>query len=357
MAFPILPDAGQPPVAAATAGAAAYRPLVADTSRFLTVRGLRYHLRVWDTPALSSSPQGAGAATQEPQPPMLLLLHGWMDVSASFQFVVDALKAPWRVVAPDWRGFGLSEGSPGREWAIDSYAFADYLGDLDALVDALSPDAPVRLVAHSMGGNVATLYAGIRPHRVAGLVNLEGFGLPETDPAKAVGRYRRWLDELKEPVSLRPFATLDQVATRLMKTNPRLPLDKARFLAGHWARPVLAAEQGTLAREGAREEAQEGARGGAGYRLRADPAHKRINPVPYRVDEALSCWAAIGAPVLWVTSGDRDSFHEFTKTPKYRGRLTAIPRLREVDVADAGHMLHHDQPDVVAGLIEDFFTR
>jgi pimeloyl-ACP methyl ester carboxylesterase len=124
-----------------------------------------------------------------------------------------------------------------------------------------------------------------------------------------------------------------------MKTNPRLPADKARFLASHWAQPLRDAE------------------GHAYYVLRADPAHKRINPVPYRVDEALSCWAAAEAPVLWVASKERDAFHEFTKSEDYRRRLAVIRRLREVNVADAGHMLHHDQPGHIAGLIEDFFSR
>ncbi|MBA3478921.1 MAG: alpha/beta hydrolase [Lautropia sp.] len=344
------PAAAAPSVAIASGGSGAtphaYRPRVDDTSRYVTVRGLRYHLRVWETQARGTlsgegPPGGEQAGREATPPPTLVMLHGWMDVSASFQFVVDALQGRWRVVAPDWRGFGLTEGSPGKERAVDSYAFADYLGDLDALLDGLCPDEPVRLVAHSMGGNVAMLYAGIRPQRVAGVVNLEGFGLPETDPAKAVGRYRRWLDELKEPSSLRPFSSLEEVAARLMKTNPRLPRDKAGFLAGHWARPVDAARHP----------------GGGPWSLRADPAHKRINPVPYRVDEALSCWAAIEAPVLWVASRDRDSFHEFTRAATYRRRLAVIRRLREVEIADAGHMVHHDQPAVIGRLIEDFFSR
>jgi pimeloyl-ACP methyl ester carboxylesterase len=318
-----------------------YLPRVDSESRFVPVRGLRYHLRTWQTAEGGGTPGQVDLAgadrSASVQPPLLLLLHGWMDVSASFQFVVDELQKGWQVVAPDWRGFGLSEGSPGSEHAVDCYAFADYLGDLDALLDYLSPDAPVRIVAHSMGGNVAMLYAGIRPERVAALVNLEGFGLAGTEPSQAVDRYRRWLDQLKQPARLRPFASLEEVAARLIKTNPRLPLDKARFLAEHWARPLQPGQQG--------------------YALRADPAHKRVNPVLYRVDEALSCWAAIEAPVLWVASDRRDAFHEFTKTPEYRQRLTVIRRLEEVEVADAGHMLHHDQPGRIAGLIEEFVSR
>ena len=125
-------------------------------SHILNVRGLRYHVRTWGDTA----------------DPKLVLLHGWMDVSASFQFLVDALRRDWYVIAPDWRGFGLSE------WAPDGYWFPDYVADLDVLLRQLSPKAPVNLVGHSLGGNVAALYAGIRPARVARLVNLEGFGLP-----------------------------------------------------------------------------------------------------------------------------------------------------------------------------------
>ena len=255
-----------------------------------------------------------------------------MDVSASFQFVVDALAGGWRVVAPDWRGFGLSEALPGSATTVDSYAFVDYLGDLDALLAHLSPDQPVRLAAHSMGGNVATLYAGIRPERVAGLVNLEGFGMPATDPAQAVQRYRRWLGELREPIDFRSYPSLEAVAEKLIRNNPRLSLPKARFLARHWSRPD-----------------------GDGFRLQADPAHRRINPIPYRVDEVLSCWREITAPVLWVATTERGTFHQFTRTEEYRQRLTTIRRLIEVDVTDAGHMVHHDQPERIAGLVEEFF--
>ena len=118
--------------------------------------------------------------------PTLVMLHGWMDVGASFQFVVDALAGidgfERAIAAPDWRGFGLTEGPP-----VDSYWFPDYLGDLDALLDALSPHIPVDLAGHSMGGNAAMIYAGVRPQRVRRLVNLEGFGMP----AAAAERWRR----------------------------------------------------------------------------------------------------------------------------------------------------------------------
>ena len=102
----------------------------------------------------------------------LVALHGWMDVGASFQFLVDALVDDWHVVAPDLRGFGRSE------WQPQGYWFADYIADLDALLDQVSPDAPVRLLGHSLGGNIVMHYAGSRPARVHAVVSLEGFGIP-----------------------------------------------------------------------------------------------------------------------------------------------------------------------------------
>jgi pimeloyl-ACP methyl ester carboxylesterase len=140
----------------------------ASQSHILKVRGVRYHVRTWG----------------EDKSPKLVLLHGWMDVSASFQFLVDALQSDWYVIAPDWRGFGLSE------WAADGYWFADYIADLDVLLRELAPQEPVNLVGHSMGGNVAGLYAGARPSRIAKLALLEGFGLPRTAPSAAPERYR-----------------------------------------------------------------------------------------------------------------------------------------------------------------------
>lgn len=75
-----------------------------------------------------------------------MLLHGWMDVGASYQFTVDALQRERRIIAPDWRGFGLTTGAP-----VDHYVFADYLADLDLLLDHYAPGEAVDLVGHSMG--------------------------------------------------------------------------------------------------------------------------------------------------------------------------------------------------------------
>jgi pimeloyl-ACP methyl ester carboxylesterase len=132
-------------------------------SAFHTIRGLRYHVREW----------GKAGATP------VFLLHGWMDVAASFQFLVDCFAREWHVIAPDWRGFGLSE------WRPEGYWFPDYYADLEALLDLYQPGAPALVVGHSMGGVIGSMYAGIRPERVARLVSMEGLGLARHAPDQA----------------------------------------------------------------------------------------------------------------------------------------------------------------------------
>lgn len=293
----------------------AYQPIRASRSQFLQLRGLRHHVRTWDP-----DPSSPAAGT-------LVMLHGWMDVSASFQFVVDALAGNWQVIAPDWRGYGLTDRAP-----ADCYWFPDYLADLDAVLDALLPDGPVDLVGHSMGGNIAALYAGVRPQRVRTLVNLEGMGLAPSDPAEAPARYARWLDELREPARVRDFASRDEVAQRLMHNDPRLSASRAAFLSGHWARPAA----------------------GGRFELAGDPAHRIVNPILYRAEEATACWRAVTADVLLVLSAEYDHRHEFLRTPQYRERLRAFRSLTTVSVDDSGHMLHHDRPEEIARLIEGF---
>lgn len=300
-----------------------YVPRRAARSGFEIVRGLRLHLTHWGEPHLAT-----------PTRPALVLLHGWMDVGASYQFLVDALhelEGPGRwIVAPDWRGFGRSDAP-----AADSYWFPDYLGDLDVLLRALGIEGAVDLAGHSMGGNVVMSYAGVRPARVRRLVNLEGFGMPRTEPRHAPKRLAQWLDALAEPQSLKTYADLDEVAARLRKTNPRLPADKAQWLAPHWSRR---GDDGRL-------------------HILGDPAHKRPNPVLYRVDEILETWKLIAAPTLWVEAADSQPEtwwgHRYSRA-EFHERLAVVPHVEKHLLADCGHMLHHDQPQAVAALLAAF---
>jgi pimeloyl-ACP methyl ester carboxylesterase len=305
-----------------------YTVLRHPTSSFCPVRHHSYHVLNWGAEA-----ETAGAAP-------LVLVHGWMDVAASYQFMVDALPPELlqnrRIIAPDWRGYGKTSGPP-----TDNYWFPDYLADLDALLDSLCPDQAVDLVGHSMGGNVAMFYAGVRPERVRRLVNLEGFGMPPTVPAQAPTRYARWLDELKSlrsgDLALRPYADVSGVARRLMKTNPRLREDRANWLAGHWAAPNADGQWAIL----------------------GDAAHKVVNANLYQVPETLACYARISAPTLAVIASHTSLkmwFEGRYTLEEYRERLKSVQNVTVADLPDAGHMLHHDQPEALAALIGTFLS-
>ncbi|MBP8307438.1 MAG: alpha/beta hydrolase [Burkholderiaceae bacterium] len=309
--MPVLPTALQD-------SASTYLPRRASQSRFLMVRGLRYHVRIWE-------PDPARPCAGD-----LLMLHGWMDVGASFQFLVDAMAGNWRVLAPDWRGYGQTD----RPQA-DCYWFQDYLADMDELLRQLAGDAPMDIIGHSMGGNVSMLYAGIRPQRVRRLINLEGVGMRGASADKAPERYAQWMDELRAGARMHDYASHEEVAARLMKNNPRLAADKARFLAQHWS-----------------------AKGAGGrYEILGDPAHKHINPVLYRVDEVVACWRLISAPVLLVLADRTDQWHAFIESDEFRQRLSVVRSLEKTKLANTGHMLHHDQPLELARLVEAFLSR
>ncbi|WP_027995937.1 alpha/beta fold hydrolase [Simplicispira psychrophila] len=300
------------------------RPL---RSEYWPLRNLKYHVSHW------------GDAETHSDTMPLVLLHGWMDVGASFQFIVDAFSdafvAGRPIWAPDWRGFGRTQSLT----PTDHYIFADYLADLDQLLDHYAPNQQVDLVGHSMGGNIAMMYAGARPERVRRLINLEGFGLPATQPEDAPARYAQWMDELKKlergEIVLKPYDSAAGVAQRLMKTNPRLSRDKALWLAQHWASPNAQGQ----------------------WTILGDAAHKIVGSQLFRVDETLALYGAISAPTLSVHTNE-DSIAQWWKEEysmaEHYERLQAVPDCRIAVVENAGHMVHHDQPQAVAALIEAF---
>jgi pimeloyl-ACP methyl ester carboxylesterase len=291
-------------------------------SEFVPIRHLSYHVLQWGTPSPDKTP--------------LVMVHGWMDVAASFQFVIDALKNDHWVIAPDWRGYGLTD-TPNT----DNFFFPDYLADLDQLLDHYVGERQINLLGHSMGGHIATLYAGIRPERIHKLINLEGFGMPATRPAQAPGRLAKWMDELKAlhrgELNLKPYPSLEAVAQRLMKTNPRLGTDKAHWLAQHWAR---ANDQGE-------------------WRILGHAAHKVINAQLFKTDEAQAIYERITAPALCVVAST-DSMSQWWKDnytlAEFKQRIAVVPNLTHAMIEDAGHMLHHDQPEALARLIEEFLS-
>jgi pimeloyl-ACP methyl ester carboxylesterase len=285
-----------------------------STTERIALRGLDYNVRRW-------GPADA---------PRVFLLHGWMDTSATFQFVVDALRHDWQLIAPDWRGYGQST------WLNRPYWFPDYYADLDALLAHYAPDTPVRLVGHSMGANIASIYAGLRPQRVAQLAMLDFLGLKPPADADAPTVLGRWLDAQAAPPPVRAYADAAALARRLCDINPRLTPARAAFLAQHLAR----------------------ARSDGEVEIAGDPWHKIPAPAVYRIEDAMACWRRVRASALMLISGQGYVLDRFGDEPdELQRRLDCFADVRVLTVADAGHNLQHDQPEQVAQALEDFLTR
>lgn len=287
-----------------------YQPRRPGRHETRRIRGLDHHLIRW------------GPESDDP----VLVLHGYADCAASFQFVADEIAPTLPLCAIDWRGFGGSARNPGGYW------FPDYYADLEQFIDVLCPRKPARLVGHSMGANVAMIYAGVRPARVRRLVNLEGFGLPRTEPSQAPDRIGKWLDQQRDAAEFSDYADTAELSGRIMKRNPRLTPERAAWVAECWSAPKQ----------------------GGGVRLLTDPAHKLVNPYLYRREEMEACWRRIVAPVLLVVGAQSDLVARLGGEGGVEMFRLLVGDLQVEQVAGAGHMLHHEEPRAIARLIESF---
>jgi len=268
----------------------------------------------------------------------VIMVHGLGEHMGRYTHVALALnQAGYAVSGYDHVGHGLSTGVRG-----DMAASGQLVDDLKRVVmmhKQENASSPLVLLGHSMGGTVVSMYAGARPERIRRLINLEGFGLASTRPSQAPGRYAKWLNEVKAArqgeLNLRTYKDSEAVAQRLIKTNPRLSLDKALWLAQHWSKPNAQGE----------------------WEILGHPAHKVINPYLFRVEEMLAIYQSISAPVLNVEASENDLekwWQGKYKLEEFHERLKSIKDIRSVTIAQAGHMMHHDQPLDLAQHIEAF---
>ncbi|PPE74092.1 alpha/beta hydrolase [Solimonas fluminis] len=286
-------------------------PAPPSRSEFIRARGLRFHIRRWGAPGL----------------PLLFLGHGWLDVSATFDPVARILARRFQVLAPDWRGFGHSQ------WPQDGYWFPDYVADFEAIADHYSPDEPLTLVGHSMGAQILSLYAGLRPERVKQLVCLDGLFLPDMAADTAPRRLARWLGQVRGPGREKTYESFEFLASRVQAQHPQLSPERALFIARCWG--------------------QEDGRGR--IRLLADPKHRLDSPQNYRAAESMAVWRQITAPTLFLDAG-RSYFAKWIGTPERAERLACFRNRREEMLEEAGHMLHFDAPEETARRIGDFLT-
>ena len=282
-------------------------------SHRVLANGLDHHVLEW-------TPSGA-------QLSVAVLLHGFQDGAASFDGVAPALAAVGlRVFAPDLRGFGQSARVPLGGY----YHFPDYVFDVADLVDHLSPDAPIFLVGHSMGGTVAGLHASTFPGRVALLALLEGLGPPDFPSSGAVDRLHHWIDGVRRTRAREEKAmSLDEAARRLRTSHPSVDEAVLRTRASQLTRPVA---------EGSEQRV-----------WRFDPLHRTTSPIGFSSSRWMAHGARIAAPTL-VVSGGPTGFHPDDE----EARIAVIPHVRRAEIADAGHMMHWTRPEQLSALLIDF---
>ena len=277
--------------------------------------GLSYHLLEWGAadPSLDHS---------------VFVLHGFLDSSCSWIATVNAeLAGRFHVVVPDLRGHGDSDwvGAGGY------YHFMDYLADLDSLVTELGRTR-VSLIGHSMGGSIASYYAGCFPARVTRLALLEGTGPPDQSAAipDRVVTWLRGCQRVRER-SRHTYATVADAAAKLKRHDPHLSPEVALDIA---ARSTTAASAGQL-------------------RFKHDPLHATTGPYPFRRAIATSFWQRITCPVLLV-EGARSAFRHPREEAERRQGSFAHARFHLLD--DAGHMMQRHQPAALSQLLADFLA-
>lgn len=277
----------------------------------LRLRGLRYHFRIWG----------------KPDSPPVFLLHGLLDTGASFAPMVEAMQGDWRLIAPDWRGHGDTEEDPRGYW------FPDYVADLEAMLDHFVGEPPVRLVSHSMGATVASLYAGLRPARVSHLVCLDALNVPARTADMVPDRYRAWLDAESSPPPPKTYADVAELAGRIRKRYPELKPAHIERLASDWSRPY---ENGRI-------------------RLANDPRHFVASPYGFIPEHAMAVWAQVSAPVLCLDGGD-SPVQKWIPDEEMQRRRGAFRQMTRDVLPGCGHMLHLEQPGAVAQKIEAFLA-
>ncbi len=282
--------------------------------------GLSHTVLLWHPPQPLETP----AATRR----LALLLHGFMDAAGTWEQVVPALTgAGFTVAAPHLRGFG--DGP--RVGLGGYYHFVDYIFDVADLVDALSGDAKVHVVGHSMGGTIASLYAGSFPERVAGLALLEGTGPLDSCFELAPVRMRRWIDDVREQRGKpgKALGSREDALRRLIQNHRGVDRAVLERMLEHL---VTEDEAGALS-------------------WKADPLHRTLSPVPFYAGAYREFARLVTCPVLSVDGGPQGY-----QPPDEPERLAAFARLTKKSLPGAGHMMHWTQPEAVAKLLVDFFS-
>ena len=260
--------------------------------------------------------------------PPLLLVHGGRDHCRYWDWVAEKLRDRWHVIAPDLRGHGDSAWAPDGNYEMGAFVY-----DLAQLVHQLDL-APVTIVAHSMGGNIALRYTGLYPENVRKLVAIEGLGpspkvLAERAETPFAERFRKWIDDKRRAAGRTPrrYATLDDALARMMAENAYLTPEQARHLTVHG---ISRNEDGT-------------------WSWKFDNYLNVWPVVDLPQVDTESLWSAIACPTLLLYGAD-----SWASNPAKDGRIAHFRSAEVIEFENAGHWLHHDQFDRFMSTLDDF---
>jgi pimeloyl-ACP methyl ester carboxylesterase len=166
--------------------------------------------------------------------PPLLLIHGGRDHCRNWDWVAEALRDDYHIIAPDLRGHGDSQWMKGG-----SYNHVDYVYDIAQLLHQTKMN-PVTIVSHSLGGSIALMYAGLFPETVTRLVAIEGMGPPPEMIKDRINvpiedRLQAWVADLRKASGRIPrrYDSLENAYERMQTENPHLSEAQARHLTIH----------------------------------------------------------------------------------------------------------------------------
>ena len=266
----------------------------------------------------------------EGAPPMLMV-HGGRDHCRNWDWVAQAFRNDYHIIAPDLRGHGDSQ------WALGgTYGLMDFVVDIAQLVHQKKL-APVTILSHSLGGNISLHYAGLYPEAVSRIVAIEGLG-PSPDmlrrrAAKPVHeRLGKWVDTLRSLSARQPrkYPTLDDALQRMREENPHLSEEQARHLTVHGSSQN---EDGT-------------------YSWKFDNYVRAFSPLHLPQEETYELFGRIDCPALLVRGTE-----SWASDPVEDGRIEHFRNARAVNVDKAGHWVHHDQLDEFIHLTREFLEQ
>lgn len=254
-----------------------------------------------------------------PTAPPLLMVHGGRDHCRNWDWLAERLRDRWHIIAPDLRGHGDSQWSSEGSYRMDNYVY-----DLAQLIHQQQL-APVTIIAHSLGGNIATRFTGLYPDKVRKLVNIEGLGpAPEIraqiEAQDTSDRLRKWIEDTRKAAGRPPrrYATIEAAYARMKEENGFLSDEQARHLTIHGASRN---EDGT-------------------WSWKFDNYLNVWAPTDLPYADQVRLWEAITCPVLLLYGAD-----SFASNPEKDGRAAHFRTNRVTEYANAGHWLHHDQFD------------